>query len=344
MVTLLLSSFFLNLFGVFNLFGIKRDLVGYQIAFFIIGLLIFFIARQIGLPFFRRNAKFFYWLFAFLLIITFIVGIEVKGSKRWIDLYFFNFQPSEFFKVLFIVFLSDFFTRHHKNADEPLVFLKSIGYLFLPLIIIFKQPDFGNAMAFAFIYGVLLLFSRTPKKYLFYSLIVLIFVLPLGWFTLKDYQKTRITSFLNPQLDQRGINYNMTQAVITVGSGQFFGRGLGYGTQSKLFFLPENHTDFAFSSLIEQFGFVGGISVLILYFIIIVHLVRKLSVYFRASDEDNRFNFFYVLGFFSYFIFQVFVNIGMNLGLLPITGIALPLISYGGSSLVSFMLGLALIP
>lgn len=343
MFSSLFSAFLLNIFALFNLLGIRNDLMQIQIIFLFISLVIFILARKLGLNFFRSNAKFFYWLFIFILVITYIIGIEVKGSKRWIDLYFFNFQPSEFFKIFFVVFLADYFTRHKKTISEFSTFLKSLGYLFIPLLIVFKQPDLGNAMVLLFIYGVVVLFSGIPKRYLLYSALILFMVLPVGWFTLKDYQKNRITSFVNPEIDQQGINYNMTQAVITVGSGNFLGRGLGYGTQSKLFFLPENHTDFAFSSLIEQFGFLGGFLILFFYFIISLGLIRKLIIHFQSVDEDSLFKRLLILGFFSYFIFQVFVNIGMNLGLLPIAGIALPLISYGGSSLVSFMLGLALV-
>lgn len=343
MFSSLFSSFFLNIFAVFNLLGIRGDLVITQIIFFIIGIIIFILSRKLGLTFFRNNAKFFYWLFIVILVVTYIIGIEVKGSRRWIDLYFFNFQPSEFFKIFFIVFLADYFTKHRKTISEFSTFLRSLGYLLIPLLIVFKQPDLGNAMVLLFIYSVVVLFSGIPKRYILSSVLVLFIVLPIGWFTLKDYQKNRITSFINPEIDQQGINYNMIQAVITVGSGKFFGRGLGYGTQSKLFFLPENHTDFAFSSLIEQFGFLGGFLVLFLYFIISVGLIRKLIIHFQSGDEDALFKRFLILGFFSYFVFQLFINIGMNLGLLPIAGIALPLISYGGSSLVSFMLGLALV-
>ncbi len=339
----LFSAFLLNIFAFFNLFGIRRDLVVNQLLFFLIAVVVFVVVKKLGMNFFKANSKFFYWLFIALLVITFIIGIEVKGSRRWINLFFFNFQPSEFFKIFFIIFLADFFTRHRKELGELIIYLKSLGYLFLPLLIIFKQPDLGNALIFFFIYLVIALYSNLPKRYLIYTVLIAILIIPVGWFTLKDYQKNRIVSFLNPEIDQQGINYNLTQAIITVGSGKFFGRGLGYGTQTKLYFLPENHTDFAFSSLIEQFGFLGGASVLVLYFAIFFNLLKKLTAYFISDDEDSQFKKFFILGFCAYFIFQVLINVGMNLGILPIAGVALPLLSYGGSSLVSFLLGLALI-
>ncbi len=344
MWTLLLSTFFINLFGIFNLFGISKSLMTIQIIYYSIGLLAFFIVKKIGLQFFKNNSKFFYWLFISLMVLTYIIGVEANGSKRWINLYFFNFQPSEFFKIFFIIFLADFFTRHRKDIDEIYVFLASLIYFLIPVFIIFKQPDLANAVVYVFIYFIMLIFSKIPKRYIIYLAIVILLITPLGWAILKDYQRLRILSFLNPHLDQAGTGYNITQAVITVGSGKFFGRGLGLGTQSKLLFLPENHTDFAFSSLVEQFGFLGGFLVLFFYFIIGRRIAKRMIKYHSMNEEEGIFKYFFSLGLFAYFIFQVMVNVGMNLGLLPVAGVALPLISYGGSSLVSFMIGLGLIP
>jgi len=174
-------------------------------------------------------------------------------------------------------------------------------------------------------------------------LLAIFSVIPLGFTLLHNYQKARIFSFLNPEFDQQGTAYNMIQSVITVGSGKFLGRGLGLGTQSRLFFLPENHTDFAFASLVEQFGFVGGGLVIICYIIIFIILAKRLVALFYDKESDLKKAFLYTLGFTSYFTFQVIINIGMNLGIMPITGIALPIISYGGSSIVAAMIGLAFI-
>ena len=171
-----------------------------------------------------------------------------------------------------------------------------------------------------------------------------IIILPLGWFTLKDYQKQRITTFISPQVDLQGSSYNRFQSIITVGSGKFLGRGLGLGTQSKLFYLPENHTDFAFASLVEQFGFIGGASVIGLFFVIAYVLILKVLSFYNSKDDYGKFSYLVVLGILSYLSFQVLINIGMNLGLLPIVGVVLPIISYGGSAFVTFLLGLSLIP
>jgi len=341
---LLLTSFFLFLFSFFNLLGIQSSLAYSQLFNFLIALIIFWTIRRYGRQSIHLNNRFFYWTFVVLMVITYIVGYEVKGSKRWIDLYFFNFQPSEFFKIFFIAFLADFFSQSTTKLEEISTFFKSIIYWLLPFLIIYKQPDLGNATVIFIIFAGLILFSYIPKKYLLFSGVLVIIFSIFFMFTLKDYQRLRLASFFNPSIDQTGTSYNMIQAIITVGSGGFFGRGLGLGTQSRYYFLPENRTDFAFSSLVEQFGMAGGLMVIILYFVIIYFLISKAIKYYYQKNQDGQFSFYYCLGLTTLIFFQMFINIDMNLGILPIAGIALPLISYGGSSTVSWMLGLALLP
>lgn len=335
---------FLCFFSVFNLFGINQRFYINQISFILVGFVVYFITKKIGRHFFRMNSFFFYSVFLFMLIITYIFGYEAKGSKRWIDLYFFNFQASEFFKIFFILFLSDFLSKSYGHRNTFGRFFVSFILFFIPTFIIFKQPDLGNAMVLFFIYMIMMYFSSFSKKYIAYIIACIISLLPFFWLFLKAYQRNRILSFLNPQIDQEGNAYNMIQSLITVGSGKFFGRGLGLGTQSRLYFLPENNTDFAFSSLVEQFGLVGGLLVIVCYVLIVFYLVKKAIYFFYQQGDDARRRFFYVLGFLSYLVFQVFVNTGMNLGMFPIAGIALPIISYGGSAIATFMMGIALIP
>jgi len=202
----------------------------------------------------------------------------------------------------------------------------------------------GNAVVFLFIYLSMIFFSDHYKKNISYLAVLTLIFMPLLFLILKDYQKARFLSFFNPHLDTSGTAYNMIQAVITIGSGKFFGRGLGLGTQSRLYFLPENTTDFAFASLVEQFGFLGGFFVILCYSLIIFEIGKKVASYFFQKDKEGRMDFFYCLGLLSYLIFQIIVNIGMNMGLLPIAGVSLPLISYGGSSMLAMMIGLALLP
>jgi rod shape determining protein RodA len=214
----------------------------------------------------------------------------------------------------------------------------------IPAFIILIQPDLGSTVIITFIFFVMAFLSQIPKKYVFMTLLAIVITLPIGWHFMQDYQQERITAFINPTEKQQTGAYNMIQSIITVGSGQFIGRGLGLGKQTTLFFLPENHTDFAYSSLVEQFGFIGGFTVILLYVTIAILLIRNLFKYYKEKDQTYSYKFLYTAGFFAFFIIQVFVNIGMNLGLMPITGITLPLISYGGSALVTWMIGIALLP
>jgi rod shape determining protein RodA len=338
------SLIILSVFGLFNLFGISQDLFFRQLIFLILGFIIYFIIKSIGPHFFRLNNKFIYWFFVAILITTFIVGLEVKGSKRWLNFYIFNFQGSEFFKVFFILFLADILTVKNLLGNTFYNFVKIFIYFLIPFIIIFKQPDLGNAMVYFFIFFTLLMFSNFSKKYLSYLIGLIIFFVPIGWLLMKDYQKARILSFISPHLDVQGSAYNMIQSVITIGSGMFFGRGLGLGTQSRLFFLPENTTDFAFASLIEQFGFFGGFFVLIFFTSITIYLVKKTIYFYYQKSEDDQKKFLYCLGMLTYFISQTIINLGMNMGIMPVAGITLPFISYGGSSVMALLIGFALIP
>lgn len=338
------SSLLLSIFGLFNLFGLNHNLFYRQLIYMIFGFIGYFLLKSIGPHFFRINNKFFYWFFIAILVITFIVGLEIRGSKRWLNFYFFNFQGSEFFKVFFTLFLADILTRKNHFKNSFLDFIKVFLYFLLPFFIIFKQPDLGNAMVYFFVFFVLIMFSDVPKKYLGYLVGLVVLSIPAGWFFMKDYQRDRIFSFISPHLDTQGTAYNMIQSVITIGSGMFFGRGLGLSTQSRLFFLPENTTDFAFASLIEQFGFFGGFFVLIFFTLIVIHLVKKTIHFYYEKTEEGQKNFLYCLGILTYFVSQTIINLGMNMGIMPVTGIALPFISYGGSSVMAVLLGLALLP
>src|SRR3989339_2255191 len=248
MLNLLLPTIFLLLFGLFNLLGIKTGFASTQLVNICMGFIGYFVIKKIGRRFFESNSQFFYWSFLIILIVTYIIGYEVKGSKRWIDLYFFNFQASEFFKVFFIVFFASLIAKSQKKIDDSFFVAKLFGYFLLPTFIIFKQPDLGNAMVYVFIFFGILFFSNVSKKLILSVLLIIILSLPFGWLFLKDYQKARFVSFVNPQIDKAGTAYNMTQAIITIGSGKLLGNGLGLGTQAKLYFLPENQTDFAFAS------------------------------------------------------------------------------------------------
>lgn len=343
-MNLIIPSVFLSAFGLFNLFGLNQGLFLRQLIYCLVGFGLYYLIRYVGRHFFQINSRFFYYFFLVFLIITYVVGIEAHGSKRWLDFFLFRFQASEFFKPFFILFLSEYLFSSDVFKNDLNFFLKSFIYFVVPFFIIFKQPDLANAAAFLFIYLLVLFFSKIPKKYLIYFFGTIVLFLPLSWFFLKDYQKARLISFLSPHLDTQGIAYNMIQAVITIGSGKFFGRGLGLGTQSRLYFLPENTTDFAFASLVEQFGFFGGFFVIFFYALLIYFVAKRTVKFYFEKNDDSRKKFLYCLGMLAYLSFQVFINIGMNMGLLPVAGVALPFISYGGSSILALFVGFALLP
>ena len=340
-MTFFIPSLILSLFGIFTMLGIKEEIALNQAFYLILAVFVFFFTKRFALVF-RKNKTIFSWLSFFLLVITFFLGLESRGSKRWLNFYVFNFQPSEILKVFFIFYLSSFLEKGSFYLEKIKIFLKSLLIFFTIVFLVFKQPDLGNAIIFSLIFFTLLFSSSIPKKIVFNFIFFSFFFLPLGWFFLKDYQRQRIVSFFNPHFDYQGASYHMIQSIISVGAGGFFGRGLGFGTQSKLNFLPESHTDFIFASLVEQFGFLGGFLILVLYGFLFYLILKRCLFFLKKKDEQE--NFLVIMGVLAYFFFQMLINIGMNMGIFPITGIVLPFLSYGGSALISSFFLLALIP
>lgn len=343
MISLLIPSFFLWTFSVFNQFGIKPRLGFIQMMYVCSGIIAFLVIRKIGRRFFKANAKMIFWSFVALLILTFIIGIEVKGSRRWIDFGIANFQTSEFLKIFFILYIAQLLSSRSRYEMTPWFYISILLTAFLPAFIVLRQPDLGNMLVFVGVLICMLTVSDMPKKYLLVSILAFLCIVPFSWFFMHDYQQARILSFIQPHMNTQGDAYNMIQAIITVGSGQFFGKGLGLGTQSRLFFLPENNTDFAFSSLVEQFGFVGGLLIIILQGVLIGMIFARAYKFIDGRDEDSRFKYLFSMGIAFLICIQTVVNIGMNIGILPIAGIALPFISFGGSFFVSLCIGFALL-
>ncbi len=339
-IWILLSIVGLSVFSLFNLFGIKSTFFLNQLVFFIIGFIFLLVFYKIGLEFFKLNSQFFYFFSFVLLLITFFVAPEIRGSRRWLNLYFFKYQASEFLKPFFIIYTANLLTEEMPKTFSVFNFKKlffSFLFFLLPAIIIFKQPDLGNTIVFIAVYLSMLFFAGMAIRYFAYPFLFLFMATPLIWKILAEYQKNRILSFFDPQVDPKGLSYNLIQSIITIGSGGFLGRGLGLGTQSRFSFLPENHTDFVLASLVEQFGFIGGLLVIFLYAVIIFRLIKKIFVY-----QKDSFIFLFLVGVTMYLIIQIFINIGMNFGIMPIAGISLPFVSYGGSSTVSTMIMLGL--
>ncbi len=334
-------SLLISTFGIFNLLGINSNLAIRQFLYTLGGLFVFFLVKK-----FRRvvfyGVEYLFYIALFLNIYLVFFGETIKGAKRWIRIFSFSFQPSEVLLIFFVIFLAKLFSDKYVKINDFWIFLKSLVLFFITFLAVYKQPDLGTALNFAFVYFVILAFSRIQKKYLFYLILVSLVVLPLAWFSLKPYQKQRVMVFIKPSIDLQGISYNMRQAEISIGSGRIIGKGLGRGTQVKLFFLPERHTDFAFASFVEQTGFVGGAMLLALYFYLLFYFIKPVF-WGKLTLSGYLFDELLSVGFVSYVFYRVFVNIGMNLGVLPVAGVPLPLVSYGGSAILSYFIGLGML-
>ncbi len=330
---ILLSSLLLITIGILVIYSSSYELSIQQLIFTIVGIGIFVFVANLDLHLFEKFIKPLYFFTILLLIAVYILGIETRGSIRWIPLGFFNIQPSEFAKPVLILLLALFWSR---NAPSWKNIFKSLLWIFPFVFLIFKQPDLGSTLTLVAIWLGMLFSSSVPVKKVIILILIAFIVLPTSWVFLRDYQKQRVIGFLQPSVDPLGRGYNLIQSTIAVGSGQIYGRGLGRGTQSRLQFLPEFRTDFIFASIAEEMGLVGSLIILSIYLFLLTYCLKI------ASDTEDRFNFSLIIGVLSMLLFQVFVNIGMNIGILPITGITLPLISYGGSSLIAtlFCLGI----
>ncbi len=320
--------------GITVIFTSSVSLAIQQLIFGVVGLVFFLFLQNIDFRFFKPFIKPLYFIILVLLLVTLFLGVETRGSVRWIPLGLFNLQPSEFAKPILILALANFWS---KNSPSWINILKSVLILLPILVLIFRQPDLGTSLTALFIWVSILLASNASFIKLTILGVLTAAVAPLVWILLQDYQKQRFLSYLSPNLDPKGVGFHVIQSTIAVGSGEFLGRGLGRGTQSRLQFLPEFRTDFIFAFIAEELGFIGSIMVLVLYSIIFFLCFRI------TSRTNDRFGELICIGVMGMLFFQILVNIGMNTGLLPITGITLPLLSYGGSSVLSILISLGLV-
>jgi rod shape determining protein RodA len=288
---------------------------------------------------FVRLAYLFYALNLGALVGVMVAGKSFYGAQRWLDLGFFRYQPSETMKLVMVLVLAKILAS--KSSREGLSFreLAIPGILTLiPFGLTVKQPDLGTALLIAAIAFAIVMFVRVKKSILVIGLAGFLITAPLVWnFGLKTYQRNRILNFVNPGRDPRGTGYNSIQSKIAVGSGKVLGKGFRKGTQSQLEFLPERHTDFIYSVLSEEHGFIGSVTTYGLFVVLYIMGIRI------ASQARDRYGALIVVGVLSYLFFHMFVNIGMVIGILPIVGVPLPLLSYGGSSLLATMAGLGLV-
>lgn len=294
-----------------------------QIFAWIFGLALFFLGRHLDIKQISKYRKVIFTICCILLIIPIITNKVTRGSRRWIDLGIITIQPTEVIKPWLMLNIA--------TTSAPITHL-------IPVFIIILQPDLGSAISTLFLLSPILLYNKKFFQLTLLGLIVFMFLSPLIWkFGLHDYQKNRVIHFLNPSLDPLGKGYNVIQSKIAIGSGGFWGKGYKKGTQGQLLFLPEKHTDFMFASTAEELGIFGVSLIIFAYYLIIGGLIEK------AYATSNRIIFIFTLGIAIQIWLQSLINIGMNLGLLPVTGIPLPFLSVGGSSLIAYLFSLGVI-
>jgi rod shape determining protein RodA len=315
-----------------------------QSVYVVFGAVALMLAATVNPDVYRRYGRVLYGVMLFLLLVVLVVGDDVRGSKRWIEFGTFNFQPSELGKVLFVLFLAGFVADRARRLNEWRTTLAAVGLALPPILLVFKEPDFGTALIYAAAVGAILLLACVPWPHLAVltataGLVItgIVWLLPAaGVDVLQPYQVDRLIGFLDPDVDPSGTTYNVNQSITAVGSGGLDGRGVSGSTQTNMNYLPEHKTDFVFSALAEQRGFLGASVLLLLYALIAWRGIKIIAV---ARD---LFSATVAGAIVAMFLFQVFVNVGMTIGIAPITGIPLPFVSFGGSSLITmmFMVGL----
>jgi rod shape determining protein RodA len=293
---------------------------------------VFFLLSTVDAQVFKKAGTL-VWLFIFgisLLLVVFLLGHTAKGATSWLNFGGFSLQPADPMKLVLILVFSKYLSRRHiEIANIKHIFI-TFAYFFIPFVLVFLQPDFGSAMILGAIWLGMMLVSGISKKHLLTLFAIGLVAFGVLWgFVFKPYQKARVINFVNPMADIRGSGYNVYQSVIAVGSGQVLGKGVGYGTQSRLSFLPEHKTDFIFAAFAEEWGLVGCI-VLLACFGVVIWRILKIGMF-----GSSNFEILYALGIAIFFMSHIIVNIGMNIGVMPVTGIALPFMSYGGSHLIT---------
>jgi rod shape determining protein RodA len=337
----------LNVVGLINLYsasggvnavGISR-LFWQQMVWLSMGWAIYLIVTFLNYNIVKMWATQIYVVNLLFLVAVIFVGKKSLGAQRWVDLGFFRFQPSETMKVALVLVIAKILAHRIRQEGMGLKdLITPLAITIVPFVITVVQPDLGTSLLYLAVIGTTMLFVKIKRSIIAVALISVAIALPVVWqFGLKDYQKGRVLTFLSPGRDPRGAGYNSIQSKIAVGSGQIFGKGFKKGTQSQLEFLPERHTDFIFSVLSEEHGFVGSLTTIALFGVLFVLGLRI------AQNTKDPYACIVVIGLMSIIFWHFFINIGMVMGILPIVGVPLPLISYGGSSLLTTMASLGII-
>jgi rod shape determining protein RodA len=339
---LFFSILIINFFGLVTMMSFESGDQYFikQILWMVFSIIVFFVLSNFDYRFLKKTkvVVLIFVFSVFILLVLSVIGHTAKGAQSWFSIGGVSFQPSDPIKIAMIVLLSKYFSRRHVEIANIRHIFVSGFYAFVIFALVFLQPDFGSALIIFLIWFGMILVSGISKKHLLLVFLLGSVVFSGLWvYTLKDYQKKRIVNFIHPLADIRGSGYNAYQATIAVGSGQLLGKGIGYGTQSKLQFLPEYKTDFIFAAFAEEWGFVG-VSLLFLVFGIFIWRII-INAYFGSTNFEMLFGLGLAIMFISHFI----INVGMCLGLMPVTGINFPFMSYGGTNILSSFIGLAIL-
>ncbi len=309
-----------------------------QIIWTAIGFAVLAVMARTDFHIWIRNAGFLYFFMLLVLFLVLLFGHGRSETQRWFKLGALYLQPSEPTKILFIFVLGSYIARHKDTIRLfSTIFIAALFFLLPPMFLILMQPNLGTAFVLIPIFFTMFYIAGTPKKNLFALFSMGLAALPLLWLFLKDYQKQRIMVFLSPGVDPLGAGYNLLQSKIAIGSGGFFGKGFLRGTQTHLAFLPEHHTDFIFSVLAEEWGFLGSAILLTAYLVFLMEIIKI------ASYTQDRAGTIVTVGCGAMFTTQIFVNIAMTMGFLPVVGIPLPFLSYGGSSMITSLAAVGII-
>ncbi len=337
----LCTVLFITVVGIMTIFSATRPLIGgeqpsfyiKQIYWLFIGLVALALVVSVDYIWLSRTSHIVYAVGLLLLLAVLILGRIGLGAQRWINIGPFSFQPSELFKLCFILMLSRYMSMIHGTMSIRNILIAFFAFVFLPLLLLLKQPDLGTAVILLLIFVLMVLAKGVGRKVITLAVIIALISVPfvgnIIWDELKDYQKKRLLAFVQPDIDPEGVSYHINQSKVAIGSGGAFGKGYLKGTQGPFRFLPEKHTDFVFSVFAEEWGFIGSLFLLAVYLILIL---RGLDTAKRAKDEFGR---LLSLGITFMFLVYCFVNIGMTIGLMPVVGIPLPFMSYGGTALVT---------
>lgn len=314
-----------------------NDLVSKQLMFFVINTVVIVMMQWFDYRRLRSWGRPLYFITILLLVAVMLIGTSALGAQRWIQIGPITIQPSEFTKLLMIISMAQMMENRVNKLNTFRSLVPIVLYVGIPTLLVFKQPDLGTSLVYLAILCGMLFVAGIRMRLVQIIVGVAVVFAPLGWFVLQEYQKQRILVFLNPNIDPFGAGYHIIQSKIAIGSGMILGKGLFEGTQSQLNFLPENHTDFIFSVIGEELGFVGCVIVLLLLFLLIY---RSIMI---ARSANDTFGTLLATGIGSMLVFEVLVNVGMTTGIMPVTGIPLPFISYGVSALTTNMISVGLL-